>query len=70
MTTTETFLRVKKNQMATLSLMVHHEVQNYEDHKVSFKKDPKPYVYQEMTTISSTIYVTVYQKISANINYW
>lgn len=30
--------------MATLSLMVHHEVQNYEDHKVSFKKDPKPYV--------------------------
>ena len=52
--------------MATLSLMVHHEVQNYEDHKVSFKKDPKPYVYQEMTTTSSTIYVTVYQKISAN----
>ena len=44
MTTTETFLGVKKNQMATLSLMVHHEVQNYEDHKVSFKKDPKPYV--------------------------
>lgn len=47
--------------------MVHHEVQNYEDHKVSFKKDPKPYVYQKMTTTSSTIYVTVYQKISANI---
>lgn len=38
MNTTETFLRVKKNQMATLSLMVHHEVQNYEDHKVSFKE--------------------------------
>ena len=35
--------------------------------KFLLKKDPKPYVYQEMTTTSSTIYVTVYQKISANI---
>ena len=35
--------------------------------KFLLKKIPNHMFYQEMTRTSSTIYVTVYQKISANI---